>query len=149
MDDANTNLARLQGDIDAARRAGDGDTMRILKFLLSKVERIAKAGKERPMTDADLIEAVTKYKKETGETRDAMIKAGRPTDDQDHEIQLVSGYLPQQLTDEELDAEIEKALEGVTRDRKAMGVVMKHLVGGFKGKYEPAKANAMVSAKLS
>lgn len=149
MTDANPNLARLQADIDAARRAGDGDTMRILKFLLSKVERIAKAGKERPMTDEDLVDAVTRYKKETGETRDAMIKAKRPTTEQDHEIELVSRYLPQQLTDEELDAEIEKSLEGVVRDRKAMGVAMKHLVAGFKGRYEPAKANAMVMAKLS
>lgn len=142
-------LNTLVADIDAARRAGDADTMRILQFLRSKVERIVNEGPKRPTTDDDVIQAVSRYRKEVEETRDALAKAGRPTDQEDREMAVVSAYLPQQLTPEELDAEIERSLEGVVRDRKAMGVVMKHLNGGFKGRFDPKATNPIIAAKLT
>jgi uncharacterized protein YqeY len=142
-------LNRLICDIDTARRAGDAEGMRILQFLRSKVERIVKEGPERPATDEDVIQAVSRYRKEVDETREALAKAGRPTDKEDREIALVAAYLPRQLTHAELDAEIEKSLAGVVRDRKAMGVVMKHLNGGFKGRFDPKTTNPIIAAKLT
>lgn len=142
-------LNALVADIDAARRSGDAETMRILQFLRSKVERIVNEGAKRPVTDDDVIQAVSRYRKEVEETRDALLKAGRPTDQEDREMAVVSSYLPQQLTAEELDAEIEKALEGLVRDRKAMGAVMKHLNGGFKGRFDPKATNPLIAAKLT
>ena len=142
-------LNALVADIDVARRSGDAETMRILQFLRSKVERIVNEGAKRPATDDDVIQAVSRYRKEVEETREALVKAGRPTDEQDREMTVVSAYLPQQLTPEELDAEIEKALEGLVRDRKAMGAVMKHLNGGFKGRFDPKATNPLILAKLN
>lgn len=142
-------LNALLADIDAHRRSGDAESMGVLKFLLSKVERLVNEGPKRPTTDEDMIVAVSRYRKEVEETREAMIKAGKPTDREDRELVLVSAYLPKQLTEAELDAEIEKSLEGVVRDRKAMGVVMKHLKGGFNGMYDPKVANALTTSKLT
>lgn len=142
-------MKALLSDIDAARRAGDAERMRVLQFLRSKVERIVNEGPKRPVTDDDVIQAVSRYTKEVKETKDALAKAERPTDQEDRELAIVSSYLPQQLTPEELDAEIEKALEGTARDKKAMGAVMKHLKEGFNGRYDPKTVNPLIVAKLN
>lgn len=144
-----SRISSLQADIDAARRGGDQQTLKILTVLLSKIQRIAKDDGNRAITDDDVIQGVSRYRKEVDEMRTILANAGRPTDEQDRELAAVSAYLPQQLTDEELAAEIEKALEGTSRDRKAMGVVMKHLNGSFRGRFDPKAANALISSKLS
>lgn len=142
-------LTRLQNDIDAARRNADAPKLKVLTLLMSKVQRLAKDDGNRAATDADVIAGVSRYRKEVDEMRTILVDTGKPTDHQDFELSIVSAYLPTQLTDEELDAEIEKALEGTSRDRKAMGAVMKHLNGGFKGMFDPKAANARITAKLS
>ena len=144
-----TTLATLDADITAARKARDTGRLTILTLLMSKVQRIAKDDGNRAATDDDLIQGVSRYRKEVEDMRAAMIKAGRPTDEQDAELAVVNAYLPSQLGAEELDAEIEKALEGTDRSKKAMGVVMKHLNAGFRGRFDPKAANAAVAAKLS
>jgi hypothetical protein len=148
MTEHTDTLARLHADIEADRRSGSGEAMGIRKLLLSKIERIVKRGADRPATENDVIEAANSYLKEVLETRDAKIKGGRPTDLEDRETAIVSAYLPMQMSDEELDREIENALVGQVRDKKAMGVVMKHLKEGFNGRYDARAANALVSAKL-
>lgn len=142
-------LTDLQKDIDVARRGSDAPRLKVLTLLMSKVQRLAKDDGNRPATDADLIAGVSRYRKEVEEMRTFLVNAGRSTDEQDAELAIVSAYLPKQLTEDELDAEIEKALEGTARDKKAMGVVMKHLNGGFKGMFDPKTANARITAKLS
>lgn len=144
-----TTLATLDADILAARKARDTGRLTILTLLMSKVQRIAKDDGNRAATDDDLIQGVSRYRKEVHDMRAAMVKAGRSTDEQDAELAVVNAYLPSQLTAEELDAEIEKALEGTDRSKKAMGAVMKHLNSGFRGRFDPKAANAAVSAKLS
>lgn len=141
-------LKRLETDVAEARRARDADCLKVLTLLLSKVQRAAKDDGNRAPNDDDVIVGVTRYRKEVGEMLEALATAGRPTGEQIRELSIVGAYLPAQLTAAELDAEIEKALAGTDRTKKAMGVVMKHLKEGFAGRYDPKAANAAVTAKL-
>ena len=142
-------LAALQADIDTARRSADRTRLTILTSLLAKVQRVAKDDGNRAVTDDDVIQGVSRYRKEVEETKDILSKAGRDVSHQDMELAAVSTYLPQQLTDAELDAEIEKALDGIARDKKAIGAIMKHLNGGFRGRFDPKAANARITALLA
>lgn len=148
MTESPEGLTRLHADIEADRRSGDGESMGIRKLLLSKIERIVKRTTDRPATGNDVIEAASSYLKEVEETRQAKIKGGRATDLEDRETAIVSAYLPTPMSDDELDREIENAIAGHVRDKKAMGVVMKHLKERFNGRYDARTANAIVSAKL-
>lgn len=141
-------LKRIEADVSEARRARDQRRLGVLTLLMSKIQRLAKDDGNRAPTDADVVAGVSRYRKEVEEMRTALQGAGRPTSDQDFELSMVTAYLPQQLDAEELDAEIEKALAGTDRTKKAMGVVMKHLKDGFSGRYDPKVANAAVMAKL-
>ena len=153
---------KLEADIAEARKARDAKRMTVLTLLQSKIQRIAKDDGNREIREDgpdcglpekdmrnDVVLGVSRYKKEVEDMREALIKASRPTDEQDAELAVVNAYLPAQMTPEALNAEIEKALEGTDRTRKAMGAVMKHLNGGFKGQFDPKLANALVAAKLS
>lgn len=148
-----TTYQRLEADIAEARKARDTKRLGVLTLLQSKIQRIAKDDGNRDIREDadknDVVLGVSRYKKEVDDMREALVKAGRATDEQDYELGIVNGYLPAQLTEEQLDAEIEKALAGTDRTRKAMGAVMKHLNGGFKGMFDPKAANALISAKLS
>jgi uncharacterized protein YqeY len=148
-----STYARIQADAVEARKARDQRRLGVLTLLLSKIQLLAKDDGNRDVREDaeknDVVQGISRYRKEVEEMRDAMTKAGRPTDDQDHELSVVTAYLPQQLAPEELDAEIEKALQGTDRSKKAMGAVMKHLNGGFRGRFDPKAANAAASAKLS
>jgi len=148
-----TTYQRLEADIAEARKARDTKRLGVLTLLQSKIQRIAKDDGNRAIQEDgeknDVVLGVSRYKKEVDDMRVALEKAGRPTDEQDYELGIVNAYLPAQLTDEQLDAEIEKALDGTDRTRKAMGAVMKHLNGGFKGMFDPKAANALIMAKLS
>jgi hypothetical protein len=150
--------ARIEADLAEARKARDSRRLGVLTLLVSKIQRLAKDDGNRPVREDgpetkdgrnDVVAGITRYRKEVDEMREALTRAGRPTDEQDYELAIVSAYLPQQLTAEELDAEIEKALEGTDRTKKAMGAVMKHLNGGFRGRFDAKTANVLVSAKLS
>ena len=143
-------IKTIEADITQARRDRDQDRLKVLTLLISKIQRIAKDdGNRVEITDEDVIAGVSRYRKEVEEMREALKDAGRPTDEQDHELKVVMAYLPKQMSDDEIDAEIEKALEGTDRTKKAMGAVMKHLNGNFRGSFDPKRANALVQAKLN
>lgn len=157
-----TTLERLNQDIADARRGRDARRLTVLTLLMSKIQRLAKDdgnrevredGADSPLPEKDrrndVVQGVSRYRKEVDEMRLALEKAGRPTDEQDYELTVVNAYLPRQLDDEQLDAEIEKALAGTDRSMKAMGAVMKHLNGGFRGQFDPKAANAAIRAKLT
>jgi len=157
-----TVLNRIEGDITEARKARDSRRLTVLTLLMSKIQRLAKDdgnrevredGADSPLPEKDrrndVVQGVSRYRKEVDEMRLALEKAGRPTDEQDYELSVVNAYLPQQLTDEQLDAEIETALAGTDRSQKAMGAVMKHLNTGFRGQFDPKAANAVIKAKLA
>lgn len=145
----NPLLARLEGDITAARRAGNQNDLLVLTLLISKVQRIAKDDGDRAITDTDVIQGVSRYRKEVDETKAVLETAGRSIDKEIRELEIVSKYLPQQISLEQLDQEIETALAGTARDKKAIGVVMKHLNGNFKGQFDPKAANAIITTKLA
>lgn len=121
-----------------------------LALLINETQQIAKSDGNRDVSDTDIILAVTRMVKRTRETLsfipDGEVDKRTPLE---HEIAIVSEFLPKQLSEEELKEEIAKALEGTARDKKAMGVVMKHLSANFKGQYDAAKAKAIFEEAIS
>lgn len=151
-------LNKIETDIADARRARDSKRLTVLTLLMSKIQLLAKNDGNRAIREDgtevadgrnDVIDGINRYRKEVAEMRDALERAGRPTDDQDFELGIVGAYLPAQMTAEEIDAEIEKALQGVERGPKAMGVVMSHLNGNFKGRFDAKSTSALVKDRLS
>lgn len=108
------------------------------------------AGKEAPGDD-EIRALLQKMIKQRQESLDIYTKAGREdlAAQERAEIEIISGYLPQQMS----EAEQRQAVEGVVQElgaagMKDMGRVMGALKERYAGRMDMAKAGAVVKAAL-
>ena len=123
--------ARLQSDLTDAIRERDGVRSSTLRMVLTAVSNAEVAGKEhRDLTDDEVMAVVVKEAKKRREAADAFIGAGRTelAEKEQAELACLEGYLPKQLSDEEVDAVVAEAVaatgaSGMKDMGKVMGVV--------------------------
>ncbi|KLO62317.1 MULTISPECIES: GatB/YqeY domain-containing protein [Dermacoccus] len=123
--------ARLQSDLTDAIRERDGVRSSTLRMVLTAVSNAEVAGKEhRDLTDDEVMAVVVKEAKKRREAADAFIGAGRTelAEKEQAELACLEGYLPKQLSDEEIDAVVAEAVaatgaSGMKDMGKVMGVV--------------------------
>jgi len=104
------------------------------KFLLAQVEA-RKNGKE--VTDVDMVLILQKTVKELDEEAESFKQAGR-TDSYNELVrqkEIVSAFLPQMMTEDEIRKEIEKL------DDKSIPTIMKYFKANFQGKVDMGAVN--------
>ncbi len=142
---------RLDQDLKAAMREKAQlrlDTIRMLKSAIKyrEIELM------KPLDDAGIHAVISS---EVKRRRDAVeqYKAGnRPelAEKEDAEIAILQGYLPQQLSPDELRAKVEAAVAAVgAQGMKDMGKVMKALLPEVQGRAEGSVVSELVKARLS
>ena len=142
---------RLDQDLKTAMREKAQlrlDTIRMLKRAIKyrEIELM------KPLDDAGIHAVISS---EVKRRRDAVeqYKAGnRPelAEKEDAEIGILQGYLPQQLSQDELKAKVEAAVAAVgAQGPKDMGKVMKALLPEVQGRAEGSLVSELVKARLS
>jgi uncharacterized protein len=104
------------------------------------------------MTDADVVSVIEKMIKQRRESIVQFEKAARNdlADAEKFELQLLSGYLPQQLSDAEVSQAVDSAIsEAKPTGVKDMGKVMAILKPRLAGKADMGKVSSLVKSKLS
>jgi uncharacterized protein len=145
----------LQADLTAAIRSRDGLTSATLRMALTAVTTEEVSGKSaRTLSDAEVMGVLTKEAKKRREAATAFADAGRPelADRELAELGVLSGYLPEPLTAEEVAGMVEAAVaamaaEGVT-GMPAMGRVMKELTPRTAGRFDGGQLAQLVRARL-
>lgn len=132
---------RIKDDIKQAMIDKDEVKKNTLKMVVNKANAQAKDialknKTEIKLTDEVMIAAINKEFKQVEETI-AMIESNGKTDSELYANSvkaraILAEYLPKQLTEEELEVEIRKLLEGIDTSNK--GLVMKTVMGELKGK---------------
>ena len=132
---------RIKNDIKQAMIDKDEVKKNTLKMVVNKANAQAKDialknKTEIELTDEIMITAINKEFKQVEETI-AMIESNDKTDSELYANSvkaraILAEYLPKQLTEEELEVEIRKLLEGIDTSNK--GLVMKTVMGELKGK---------------
>ena len=134
-----------------AMRAKDGARLSTVRLLLAAMKQ--KEVDERvELTDADVLAILEKMIKQRRESIAQFEKASRQdlADKEKAEIQVLSGYLPQQLSDAEIQKEINSIIsETGASGAKDMGKVMAALKGRLAGRADMGKVSGLVKAKLS
>jgi uncharacterized protein len=144
---------RLQADLTTAMKARDEVTTATLRMLLAAVGTEEVAGKSaRELSDDEVLKVVAREAKKRREAATAFADGGRP-DRAERELaeeQVLTGYLPAQLSDDELDALVRAAVEstGATSPRD-MGTVMKAVVPQVAGRADGGRVSAAVKAALA
>ncbi len=144
---------RVSADIKAAMLAKDKvrlETLRGIKkeFLEAKTAK----GADGELSDDTAIRIMTKMAKQRRETAEIYSSQNRPEPAQNElaEAAVIEEYLPRQLSEEELVAELKKIIEqtGATSAKemgKVMGVASKALAGRADGKAISAKVKELLA----
>jgi uncharacterized protein YqeY len=139
-------LARLQGDLNAARKAQDKARTLLLGTILADVKNRA-IELTRDLTDADVHEVLRKGVKRRRESVAIYEQAKR--DDlasrERAEVEMLEGYLPASVGDDEVRAAVRGAIAaGATN----VGAVMARVMPQFKGRADGATISAIVREEL-
>jgi uncharacterized protein YqeY len=134
-----------------AMRAKDSARLSAIRLILAAVKQ--KEVDERvELTDADVVAILEKMIKQRRESIAQFEKAARKdlADAEKFEVGVLSGYLPQQLSDSQVQEEIAKAIsETGASGVKDMGKVMAALKSRLAGRADMGKVSALVKARLS
>ncbi|MEY4171166.1 MAG: hypothetical protein RLZ94_2239 [Actinomycetota bacterium] len=147
---------QLQSDLTAAIRAQDELTMATLRMALSAITNAEVSGKEaRELSDDEVVVVLTseaKKRREAAESFDGAGAADR-ADRERAELGVLQRYLPEQLTEDEINAIVADAVAAAAADGKtgpaAMGVVMKVVTPQVRGRADGGQVAAMVKAALA
>ncbi len=142
---------KLQQDLKRAMKEKDTFKRDTIRFLMSAIKQV-EVDTRRELNDEDIIKIIQKGVKQRVEAAKQYQEGGREDlyEKEMKEAQLLKNYLPKQLDDEELKAQLEQIIKeiGVTNMKdmgKVMGIAMKKLAGKADGK----RINQIVKGLLS
>jgi uncharacterized protein len=134
-----------------AMRAKDAPRLSAVRLILAAIKQ--KEVDERvELTDADVVSILEKMIKQRRESIAQFEKAARNdlADAEKFELALLSGYLPQQMSDGEIQKEIDAAVAASGASGiKDMGKVMAALKPRLAGRADLGKVSSLVKSRLS
>lgn len=144
----------ISNDMKEAMKAHDKDSLNTIRLLKSTIDMYLVNNKmeRNSCSDEIVIDIVSKQVKTHKESIEEFKKGNRQdlVDKLLKEIDLLSKYLPKQLTEEEINSEIDKVFDKVKpTSMKDMGLIMKELTPIFKGKADMKTVNEIVRSKLN
>jgi uncharacterized protein len=140
-------LARLQGDLTAARKAQDKPLTLTLSTVLADLKN-RRIELLRDLTDDDVIDVLRKGIKKRRESVE-MYEQGKRDDlaaKERAEVTVLERYLPAKVGDDELRAAVRAAIAGGAAN---IGAVMGKVMPQFKGRAEGGTINAIAREELS
>jgi uncharacterized protein YqeY len=143
---------RIQEDTTAAMRSGDALRRDVLRMVANAAYTIEKK-QGRALSDDEYVTVLTREVKTRRESVEAYRAGGREdlAGREEGEIAILAGYLPEALTDEELDVLVARAIAetGAATPRdlgKVMGWLTPHTRGRADGKLLSGKVAAALAS---
>ena len=141
---------QLQEDLKTALFARNEIKVSTIRMLISDMKNFS-IEKQRELEDSDIVGLIERSIKRHRESIEGFEKGGRAemAEKEKKELELLQAYLPQQMSEEEITAEVEKAISSTGASTIAdMGKVMGALQA-LKGKADFSLVSSLVKEKLS
>lgn len=144
----------ISKDMIEAMKSKDKDSLNTLRLLKSAIDLYLVNNKldRNNASDEVVIDVVSKQVKTHRESIEEFKKGNRQDliDNLTREIELLSKYLPEQLSSEELVSIVENVFNEVKPSSvKDMGAIMKAITPLVKGKADMREVNALIKEKLN
>jgi hypothetical protein len=147
---------QIQSDIATAMRGGDSLRRDVLRMAANAAYNVEKRN-QRPLTEDEYLAVLTREVKMRRESVEAYTQGGRAdlAAKEQAEIEILSGYLPDAMSEAEIDALVDEAIAatGATSARdlgKVMGWLSPKTRGRADGKVVSGKvASALARADLA
>jgi hypothetical protein len=137
---------RIKNDLTQAMRAGERERVGALRLVLSELQKAEKEG-----SDDELV-VLRRERKRRLEAEGAYMDAGREdlATAERAEAELISSYLPAELSEDELSGLVEQALaDSGASSPKDMGVAMKRAMELVDGRADGKRVSELVRASLA
>ncbi len=145
--------SRLQSDLTASMKARDELRTATIRMTLSAISSEEVAGKAaRELGDDEVLRVITREAKKRREAAEAYDGARRPelAERERAEGRVLDGYLPAQLSDDELGALVRTAVaEAGAREARQMGAVMKLVQPRVAGRADGRRVSDEVRRQLT
>jgi len=143
---------KINDDLIAAMKGGEKDKVGIFRMLLSEIKRIAIDSNNRDDINDDLVlTALTRALKSRKESVRQYREADREdlAEKEEIEIELVSLYLPEAISEEEISVIIDESIAEIgAQSKQDMGKVMRVVMPKLKGRADGKAVQKMVMACL-
>ncbi len=142
---------RLQTDIAVAMRGGDALRRDVLRMAVSAAYNVEKRNRH-PLTEDELLAVLGREVKTRRESVEAFRGAGREdlATKEEAEIAILSGYLPQALTEDEIADLIRQAVSATgASSAREMGKVMGWLAPHTRGRADGKRLSELVVRALA
>lgn len=141
---------KIMADMKEAMKAKDMMKVSTLRLLLSEIKN-KEIDKRGELTDEEIYAVIQKAVKQRKESIEQYKNAGRAdlVEKEEAELKILESYLPEQLSEEELEKIIDEAIkEAGAASIKDLGKVMKIVMPKVKGRADGKIVNQKVREKL-
>jgi len=146
-----TKIDDLSKEIMQAMKDKDTLRLNVLKMVKGAIQ-LEKINNGRELNDELFLDVVVKQIKERSESIEEFKKGNRQdlVDKTQAEIDILNTYLPEQLSEEEVDKTIDEIFAEVKpSSQKDMGAVMKEATARLKGKADMKMVSTKIKEKLA
>ncbi len=142
-------ISQIREDSKKALMEGDSKRLQTLRFLISLVEKKELSKEVGKMTEGDVLSALQSEMKKKKESRDMFLKAERNdlASELKEEMKILSGYLPKELGDEEVEEIVKKVVLEMGQGA-VFGAVMGKVMAETKGRVGGDKVVEIVKKVL-
>ena len=140
---------RLNEDLKSAMKNKETlrlNTIRLVKKYIQELE--TSVGHSGTATDAEILKIINKLVKQGKDAADQYKYAGRTDlyDEEMGQVVVLEGYLPKQMSDEEIAVEVDKVMSETGSTN--MGVLMKELNTRLAGRADGKTISRILKTKL-
>jgi len=142
---------QITDDMKSAMRSKDSARLGTIRLLLAAIKQ--KEVDERiELVDVDIVSIIDKMLKQRRDSIEAFNKADRKdlVEKEEFELKVLQDYMPQQLTEQEVEKVIIDAIESAgANSMKDMGAIMNILKPKLVGKTNMADVSQKIKTKLT
>ncbi len=141
----------ITDDMKAAMKAGEKDRLKVVRLLLADIKRV-EVDTRKELDDAAILTVIEKAVKQRRDSIEQFTSGGREdlADIEKAELDIIAAYLPEQLSEAELDELIDAVItETGAESIRDMGKVMGAIKAKAAGRADMGAVGARVKARLA
>ena len=141
----------ITNDMKLAMKAQDKSALKAIRMILGAIKQ-KEIDDRIELDDAQVLVVIQKMVKQRKDSISQFADAGRTdlVEVEESELVIINNYMPEQLSDDEVDAAVTKAIADSGADSmKDIGKLMGILKGQLDGKADMGDVSQLIKAKLS
>ncbi len=142
---------KLKNDLVIAMKAQDKERLSVIRSIKGALQ-LESINSKKAIDDEMFISVVAKQIKMRKDSIVEFEKANRTDlkDSYQKEIDVLQTYMPQQLTEEEVNTILDEAINSINPDGMAgLGLVMREVSPKLKGRFDMSKVSDMIKSKIN